>query len=306
MFYSNRKSDLKVQENLVNKDQKINEIFFTLPQVEEVIIETFCGFAIILSFGPLFLHLSRGTPIPNPFAAYGEFFILIFNKLNISALFITGIAAPSLGFLSKPLTMICAYIVCRSLRKCKPYYLLCRVHGVDLCIFKQALEKLHNHKLYHPIEHPSFGHLGTKLHPPYRIWLLSSNISHYWRWEHFLFRFYTRATGLTFIALIAWIAVFIISYHKIQLAYYSLFIFLLLISLYFFAGARFFQEVIFWVTDLYMFGEFIKTTDIRKFAEKEIVNKLEEITKEKLESAEFYQSNYERNNNRKDLKRTSC
>ena len=75
-------------------------LFLSLPQVEEVIIETFCGFAIMLSFGPLFLYLSRNTAIPNPFAAYGEFFMLLLKQLGMSSLFVIGIAALSLGFLS--------------------------------------------------------------------------------------------------------------------------------------------------------------------------------------------------------------
>ena len=260
-------------------------LFLRLPQVEEVIIETFCGFAIMLSFGPLFLYLSRNTAIPNPFAAYGEFFMLLLKELGMSSLFVIGIAAPSLGFLLKPLAMMSAKFVCslvRLLRWLSPHYFLCKIHHTSPSVFDRELKNIYDPSCY--IEHPCFGHLGTKLHPPYRTWLLASDMSDYWQWEHFLLRFYTRATGLTFMVIIAWIIAGFVSHHytQIQIKYYLLFIILLLILLYFLAGTQLFQHVVFKVTDLYLFGEFMKKNIINEFAENKIVDRFKKIREEKL------------------------
>ena len=96
--------------------------------------------------------------------------------------------------------------------------------------------------------------------------------------------------------IVAWIIAGFVSHHytQIQIKYYLLFIILLLILLYFLAGTRLFQQVVFKVTDPYMFGEFMKKNTINEFAEDKIVDRLRKITEEKLTLEHYISSKKDR------------
>ena len=254
-------------------------LFLNLPQIEEIIVETFCGFVIIFCFGPFVKY----NVIENPFVAYKHFFSVLINTLDLSSAFIIGIIAPSLGFAFKPIAMILGYYSCFPHGKLRMSYfslkLMCKVHKLDFTLFSEWLN--HIDKQFNFLRFPCFSHLGTKLHVAYRIWLLKNEKSSYWQWEHFLFRFYTRATGLTALNFILWVIEFFVVLFKKTYIFeaYVTFLISLLIFWILFAGCALFQRITFSIADAYMFRLFMEEEKegINKIINSEFYKELERI-----------------------------